>query len=250
MPCRHHPATIGDDTGWVVATQVASFLADSGPPAPPRLAIFDLDRTLVRGSSLATFGRTLVRRRLIPAGPVLAELLRARSYARTGEVVGEAPILLGRLLACVEGREVDPLLAAMTEALDRVQRDVHPVMLRLLELHRAAGDVCVVLSASPQELVAAVARRLGAHLGVGTRPEVVDGRLTGRLEGAFCHGEGKLARLRDEVGEVSLDRSAAYSDSASDLPLLRACGDPVAVNPDRALAAVARAEGWPVVRLR
>jgi HAD superfamily hydrolase (TIGR01490 family) len=215
-----------------------------------RLAIFDLDRTLVRGSSLAILGRALLGSGLVPARPVLAELLRSRHYARRGEGAGQAEAVLTRLLACARGRDVEALTAAVAGAVDRVEREVYPTAARLLALHRAAGDVCVVLSASPQELVEAVGRRLGAHIGIGTRPEVIDGRLTGRLVGPFCHGEGKLARLREELGDLSLDGATAYADSASDLPVLRACGDPVAVNPDRGLAAVARQERWPVLRLQ
>ena len=69
--------------------------------------------------------------------------------------------------------------------------------------------------------------------------------LTGRLDGPFCHGDGKLARLRDELA-VDLRRATAYTDAASDLPLLQACAFPVAVHPDRALEAAARAAGWPI----
>ena len=93
----------------------------------------------------------------------------------------------------------------------------------------------------------AVARALRLHRGIGTRCGV-DGRLTGRLDGPFCHSDGKLARLRDEVGMVDLSRAQAYSDAATDLPLLSACGFPVAVNPDRKLRAAAKAAGWPVLQ--
>ena len=65
-----------------------------------------------------------------------------------------------------------------------------------------------------------------------------------------AHGPGKLERLRAELGEVDLGRAFAYADSGSDLPLLRACGGPVAVNPDRRLREVAASAGWPVLRLR
>ena len=107
----------------------------------------------------------------------------------------------------------------------------------------------MVVSASPQELVDVAVRALGAHRGVGTRLEIVDGRFTGRLEGAFCHGRGKLARLWSDLGTADLGDASAYSDSASDLPLLSAAGRPVAVNPDRRLRRAAQVAGWPVLRL-
>ena len=106
-----------------------------------------------------------------------------------------------------------------------------------------------MLSASAQDLVEVVCAGLGAHRAVGTRGAVADGRFTGELEGAFCYGAGKLVRLREALGPVELRTAWAYADSRSDLPLLEACGHPVAVNPDRALRGVARSKGWPVVRV-
>ena len=237
----HLPADRGPQGAWL-----------PGPVGPgggtPQLAIFDLDRTLVRGSSLAVLGRVLVRDGAVPAGPVVRDLLRHRSFARRGETAGEVHGLVGRLLALAAGREVAPLVAALERAAVLVEREAFDGARELLAAHRAAGDLVVIVSASPQELVGAVGRRLGADLAVGTRAEVIDGRITGRLDGPFCHGPGKLICLRAVLGPVGLDRSVAYSDSASDLPLLRACAAAVAVNPDRHLAGVARAEGWPVLR--
>ncbi|MGH9040485.1 MAG: HAD family hydrolase, partial [Acidimicrobiia bacterium] len=118
-----------------------------------------------------------------------------------------------------------------------------------LDMHLAVGDFCVIASASPQELVEAAARSLGAHRAVGTRAQVADGCFTGALDGPFCHGRGKLARLWVELGTADLSEATAYSDSTSDLPMLNAAGRPVAVNPDRRLRKMATEAGWPVVRL-
>lgn len=148
------------------------------------------------------------------------------------------------------GFELAPLVAVVDTVGADVARLVPPAALRLVSQHRELGDYCVVLSSSPQELVERVAAHLGIQRGVGTRAEVIDGKLTGRLDGAFCHSDGKLARLRDELGMVDLRRTFAYSDAGSDLPLLSACGYPVAVNPDRQLRSAARAAGWPIIKLR
>ena len=89
-----------------------------------------------------------------------------------------------------------------------------------------------------------------AHRGIGTRSRIVDGRYTGELEGPFCYAEGKVEAITAiaQAEGFDLDRCWAYSDSASDLPMLRAAGHPVAVNPDARLAREAATEGWPVVR--
>ena len=77
----------------------------------------------------------------------------------------------------------------------------------------------------------------------------MDGRFTGRLDGPFCYGAGKLERLTAALGPVDLAAAYAYADSGSDVPLLEACGNPVAVRPDRRLRAVALSHGWPIIRL-
>ena len=147
------------------------------------------------------------------------------------------------------GVEQAAVVAVVQRVGTHVARLVPPAALRLLGQHLELGDYCIVLSSSPHELVERVASDLGAQRGVGTRAEVVDGCFTGRLDGPFCHSDGKLARLRDELGAIDLSHTFAYSDAGSDLPLLSACGYPVAVNPDRRLRSAAKAAGWPILEL-
>jgi HAD superfamily hydrolase (TIGR01490 family) len=126
---------------------------------------------------------------------------------------------------------------------------LYPAARWLVDRHVDAGDHVVLLSAGPHELVAAIAARLELPTALGTVAEVgQDGRYTGQLVGAFCHGTGKLDRLRSLLGPVELLRTTAYGDAASDLPVLRAVAQPVAVNPDRALAGAAMASRWPILR--
>lgn len=227
------------------------------PPAGPtdvstgerRLAIFDLDRTLLPGSSLAYLGRTLVRTGILRPHQISEFAFRELLFRRRGLSHAGADRLRERLLTMVAGIEHSPLVAVVEEAGSAVARLVPPAALRLVRQHLELGDYCVVLSSSPHELVERVAAELGVQRGVGTRAEVVDGRFTGRLDGPFCHSDGKLARLRDELGGVDLSRTSAYSDANSDLPLLSACAYPVAVNPDRRLRAAAKAAGWPIIEL-
>lgn len=218
------------------------------PPAG-RLAVFDLDRTLLPGSSLFELGRALAARGVIDRAVVARHALLAAVFARRGLPDSRIERVRDRVLAAAADGDGAQLASVAREVGGRLASGAHPAARWLIDRHHAAGDVCVVLSASPQELVEAVGAGLGADRSIGTRVEVVGGRLTGRLDGAFCHGPGKLERLRDELGEVDLARSVAYADSGSDLPLLAACGHPVAVNPDRRLRDAAAAGGWPVLRL-
>lgn len=213
-----------------------------------RLAVFDLDRTLLPGSSLMLLAQALQRAGVLSRRHLLAYAARDAAFARRGEGGSTAARILAGLLGTVAGQEAAPVLEVAGTLGEELAGAAYPAGRRLLEQHLGAGDFCVVVSAGPRELVEVAARALGAHRAVGTRAEVLDGRFTGRLDGPFCHGRGKLARLWIDLGTADLSEAAAYSDSASDLPLLRAAGRPVAVNPDRHLRKVAAAAGWPVLR--
>jgi HAD superfamily hydrolase (TIGR01490 family) len=221
----------------------------ASPLTSSRLAVFDLDRTLLPGSSLMVLGRALHRAGLVDGRELAGWVAREAAFARRGEGPSTAQRLLGSLLASVAGREAAPYLTVARNLGDELATAAVPGARWLLDMHLAVGDFCVIVSASPQELVEAAARALGAHRAVGTRTQLAGGCFTGRLEGPFCHGRGKLARLWVELGTADLSQATAYSDSASDLPMLKAAGRPVAVNPDRRLRRAAVAAGWPVVRL-
>lgn len=218
-------------------------------PRTQRVALFDLDRTLLRGSSLVALGRALLDAGVVPRRTIAGAAVRDLAYRRRGATDRQVARVRDQALAAVAGVRRDDLLDVAHRVVPHLVRSVSPAARSLVERHQQAGDFCVVLSASPQELVEALAHRLGIPRGIGTRGEVRDGVLTGRLDGPFCYGAGKLARLSLALGEVDLPRAWAYADSASDLPVLRSSGHPVAVNPDRTLAREAAVRGWPVLHL-
>ena len=212
--------------------------------------MFDLDRTLVRGSSLGRLARAMAEARLVRRKDLAGHLLREAVFATRG--LGPAAIdrLRASLLQAAAGVEQEPLLDIVDKVAPIIVRDVFPAARWLLDRHLADGHHVVLLSSSPHELVAAVAANLDSGITpVGTLAEVVEGRYTGLLAAPFCHGEGKLARLHAEVGSAELAHATAYADSHSDLPVLRACGWPVAVNPDRGLREAATTARWPILDL-
>jgi HAD superfamily hydrolase (TIGR01490 family) len=212
-------------------------------------ALFDLDRTLIPGSSLVSLARALVARGAVRRRALVQGVAANAVFTRWGASDATADRLRGRALAAMSGIEREPLLSVCDEVGRHLAAGMYPGAQWLLERHRSAGDFCVVVSAAPQELVDAFVRAAGLHRGVGTRGEVVDGCFTGHLDGDFCYGPGKLARLAEELGTLDSLRTIAYADSRSDVPLLRAAGRAVAVNPDRAMAKIARQAGWSIVRL-
>lgn len=249
-PEGHRPATCAWHAG-LVTTAVADRTALPAP-APGLLepfALFDLDRTLLPGSSLLLVARALVANGELSAGRLAAAMAANAVFTRRGVGVSRTEQLRDLVLGEVDGRPVATLAALVDGVAGEVVARSYPAGRWLIDRHVAAGDHVVLLSASPQEVVEAVADRLGADVGIGTVAQVEDGHYTGRLQGPFCHGEGKLERLRAVLGDIDLAESTAYADSASDLPVLLACGRAVAVNPDRRLRAEAALRTWPVLRL-
>jgi hypothetical protein len=124
-------------------------------------------------------------------------------------------------------------------------------MLARAYAHQDAGVPVYILTAASQEMADLLAHVLAFDGGLGSRSEIVDGRYTGRPAGPFNYREGKVVSMRELAARegIQLGDSYAYSDSESDLPMLRAVGYPVVVNPDPELRRIAAEEGWEVLRL-
>jgi putative phosphoserine phosphatase/1-acylglycerol-3-phosphate O-acyltransferase len=212
-------------------------------------AIFDLDRTLLRGASGPLINEALselgLRNTKIPG-----EGLLYKSY----ELFGENPVgmALARAAAvAVRGWSVDRLRAAGRKAADLLINDIASYVPALLAEHREAGHLLVLATTTPEDLVRPLAERLGMDDVIATRYAWTDGVYTGKLDGGFVWGFGKLSALRKwaERNDVNLADSFAYSDSINDLPMLSAVGHPAAVNPDLPLHALATLRRWPILHL-
>jgi HAD superfamily hydrolase (TIGR01490 family) len=218
---------------------------------PRAAAFFDLDKTLMAGSSGMQFARIaakqgIVSRRLLAGWgwEHLRYRLRGTTDARTTEVLKVARELIRGVPAKAVDRMGPEVMAAILPR-------VYPQMLEEIYAHQDAGRPTFIVSAAGNGVVEQLAHVLGMDGGIGTRYEVdAEGNFTGRLDGPFVYGEGKVTAMREFAArhEIELGESFAYSDSLSDLPMLRAVGNPVAVNPDPPLAAIAREEGWQTLR--
>ncbi len=131
-----------------------------------------------------------------------------------------------------------------------VKSRLRPEILSLWEKHRNEGCKLIIISGSFEPFIELVGEHLGADAVIGTELEVKDGRLTGKIKGPLCFGEGKLKKLKTFLAsypDLNLSKSYAYGDSIYDLPLLEIVGNPVAVYPDPELAAYAERKGWPII---
>jgi HAD superfamily hydrolase (TIGR01490 family) len=218
-------------------------------------AFFDVDKTLIPGSSLFLLARGMYDR----------DFLRVRDIVKYGW--GQLVYVLGgserkggikqsreSTLSFVTGRYREELQGWGREIVEeRILPRVYEDVVRVIESHRAGGDETYLVTAAPIELAGYLADALGMTGALGTEAEVdEEGRYTGALVGDILHGQAKakaVAELASERG-IDLHKSAAYSDSKNDLPLLESVGTAHAVNPDFELRKIARARGWPIHELR
>jgi HAD superfamily hydrolase (TIGR01490 family) len=213
--------------------------------------LFDMDYTLLRGSSGMLYLRYLLRVGYIPWTRWLRILGLVGLYALG---VWDYPRLMARLMAQAAG-------TSEAEAW-RLSREWHDAMLwryiaqdarERVVWHQAQGHHVAIVSGATVYAVQPVAKALGldSHF-LATRLEVVNGHFTGRVDEPACFGAGKVTMSRAYAADHGFDlpRSFFYSDSHHDLPLLEAVGHPVAVNPSRKLAHIAAQRGWPVEYFR
>jgi HAD superfamily hydrolase (TIGR01490 family) len=228
-------------------------VVDHAPPngvQPQPAAFFDLDRTIIEGSSISQFGYAAWRSGLIDVRHVGIELARGMLFDWIGESEDVADQTLPRILKTIEGKKRSELMELRGPLVAEMLNQARPETLRLLDLHSQMGRDCYVVSASAIEIVEELAEKLGFTGAIATEAEVVDGVYTGRLAKPFRHGTHKaeaIALLAEERN-YDLSLSFAYGDSHNDLPMLELVGIPIAINPDTKLAEVAYERGWPVVQ--
>ena len=216
-----------------------------------RLALFDLDNTLLAGDSDHSWGEFLCRH-----GHVDASAYQARNDAFYADYcAGKLDVvayqnfsqaILGRTPMAVLAQWHAQFMAEVIEPL------ILPEGEALLAQHRSQGDQLLIITATNRFVTGPIAARLGVENLLATECAMQDGRYLGRISGIPCYQQGKVTRLELWLQEQGLDLqdSYFYGDSRNDLPLLERVSHPVAVDPDDVLRSTARARGWPAISLR
>ena len=219
-----------------------------GHVAGTAAAFFDVDNTIMRGASIFHLAVGLARRNYFSGREVWGFGVKQLRFVLSGsENLEDMASATTAALAFVEGRRVDELLELGEEIFDDSMVDkLIPGSLALAQGHLDAGEEVWLVTATPVEVARLLARRLGLTGALGTVSEIEDGAYTGRLVGPPLHGLAKAEAVRALAEREGLDLSQcwAYSDSANDIPMLSAVGNPVAVNPDATLRAHARDNDW------
>jgi HAD superfamily hydrolase (TIGR01490 family) len=225
---------------------------ESSHAAPRRTAaFFDLDKTIIAKSSALAFSRSFYESGLINRRAVLRSAYAQFVYLVGGADHDQMERMREYLSALVTGWDVQTVRDIVAEALHTiVDPIVYDEAVTLIEEHRQAGRDVVVVSSSGTEVVEPIGEMLGADRVIATRLVIdEDGQYTGEMD-FYAYAEGKAEAMREIADKESYDlaRSYAYSDSATDLPMLEAVGHPYAVNPDRTLRKAAADQGWPVLK--
>jgi HAD superfamily hydrolase (TIGR01490 family) len=222
-------------------------------------AFFDLDKTVIATSSVMALGGTLYRDGLISKRTIVRGLYAQVVYLLVGADENKMDRMREAMLTLTRGWDQQHVKELVRETLDEVLSPIiYAEALELIEEHHAAGRKTVIVSSSPAETVEPIGEYLGVDDVIATRARIdANGRYTGELE-FYAYAGYKADAIRElAVSEgINLAGSYAYSDSITDLPMLELVGHPVAVNPDRELARIAREREWDIryfqrpVRLR
>jgi putative phosphoserine phosphatase/1-acylglycerol-3-phosphate O-acyltransferase len=213
------------------------------------LAIFDLDRTLISGSSGPVF-----QRHLAEAGVTSAPAGGVDAFYKIYEMVGENPLAMQAARYAVRaanGWSVQSVAKAAEAAADELMELVLPFAKQLIAEHHEAGRLAVMATTSPKCFVEPLANRLGMDHVFATEWATDGDVYNGHLASRFLWGRNKMIAIKSWSKEhgVDLGASYGYSDSVYDVPMLRTVGHPVAVNPDPQLEVVARLNAWPIRHL-
>src|SRR5918992_2138712 len=218
--------------------------------AEPRgAAFFDLDKTLIEGSSALHFARAAYRHGMVSRRRLARDVWANLRFRLKGSTDHGTDELRRRVLESIAGQRVIDLQRLGPDVLAGILPLLYKQVLAEAWAHQDAGRPAYIVTAASQELAEVLAAVLVLDGGIGMRSEVHDGVYTGRPDGPFTYREGKAEAILELAQREGVDLSAsyAYSDSESDLPMLRCVGHPVAVNPDPALERIAREEGWQVM---
>jgi HAD superfamily hydrolase (TIGR01490 family) len=220
------------------------------PPDRTAAAFFDVDNTMMMGSSMFHISRGLAARKFFTTRDLSRFAWRQAVFRIGGsEPAGYLQEAHKAALAFAAGWHVDEVVRLGEEIYDELMAErIWPGTRALAEGHLAAGRRVWLVTATPVELASIIANRLGLTGALGTVAEHKDGVYTGELVGELLHGPAKAAAIRALAEREGLDlsRCTAYGDSANDIPMLALVGTAVAINPDPELRRVAKERGWQV----
>ncbi len=216
----------------------------------PRIAFFDVDNTLTRGSTLYFLGKGMYERGFFTKRDIGAWVLANIRFRMTGTEKSEVIARFQKSATdFIAGHKVDEIRKIGEEIYTEfVSPSLWEGTMAIAQRHLNAGDEVWLVTASPQDFAELIAKKLGFTGALGTQAETKDGKYTGNLIGPLLHGKEKASAVIKLTTErkINIKECFAYSDSHNDLPLLNTVGHPNAINPDAKLRIISFSSGWPV----
>jgi len=216
----------------------------------PRIAFFDVDNTITRGSTLYFLGKGMYNRGFFTKRDIGAWVLANIRFRMTGTEKSEVISRFQKAATdFIGGHDVKEIRIIGEQIYSEfVSPSIWQGTIELAKEHLSSGDEVWLVTASPEDFANLIAERLGFTGAIGTKAEIKDGKYTGNLNGKLLHGKEKAIAITEltKARGISLQDCFAYSDSHNDLPLLSAVGHPRAINPDAKLRIIAFAQSWPV----
>ena len=216
-----------------------------------KLAIFDLDNTLINGDSDHAWGEFLVNQGFVDAAYYESRNNQFYQDYQNGHL--DINEYLEFALAPLTEHSIEEL-AKMHQKfmIQMIQPMLQTKATELLEEHRKQGHFLLIITATNAFVTRPIAKLLNVDDILATEPEIINNCYTGNITGIPCFQEGKVTRLQQWLtdNDFSLDGSYFYSDSINDLPLLNAVEKAIAVDADSKLTAIAKQKQWPIISLR
>jgi HAD superfamily hydrolase (TIGR01490 family) len=216
----------------------------------PRIAFFDVDNTITRGSTLYFLGKGMYNRGFFTKRDIGAWVLANIRFRMTGTEKSEVISRFQKAATdFIGGHDVKEIRIIGEQIYSEfVSPSIWQGTIELAKEHLSSGDEVWLVTASPEDFANLIAERLGFTGAIGTKAEIKDGKYTGNLNGKLLHGKEKAIAITEltKARGINLKDCFAYSDSHNDLPLLSAVGYPRAINPDAKLRIIAFAQSWPV----
>ena len=216
----------------------------------PRIAFFDVDNTITRGSTLYFLGKGMYNRGFFTKRDIGAWVLANIRFRMTGTEKSEVISRFQKAATdFIGGHDVKEIRIIGEQIYSEfVSPSIWQGTIELAKEHSSSGDEVWLVTASPEDFANLIAERLGFTGAIGTKAEVKDGKYTGNLNGKLLHGKEKAIAITEltKARGINLKDCFAYSDSHNDPPLLSAVGHPRAINPDAKLRIIAFAQSWPV----
>lgn len=218
-----------------------------------KLALFDLDNTLLEGDSDHAWGEFLISKGLVKEKTHREKNDHFYDQYKQGalDIHGYVAFTLEPIMQ-LDSKQRKLLLAEFME------QSVEPIILdkgrELVRMHLEAGDFCIIITATNEFITTPIAECFDIDLLIATELQISGDKYNGKISGTPCYQDGKVSKLKtwieQQENQFNLSDAVFYSDSINDLPLLLEVATPVAVDPDHRLRDRAQSEGWEILTLR